>query len=130
MVTTMEKGRFSMKNGKSVRRVKVSRQRQINIPKEYHEALNLEDEAFLEFTGKEIIIRPADPEVIDFSEDILRDLISQGYEGNQLIEEFTRIKSNIPKALDYLKQETMEQPTVTGSLDEYLDALEDEDEDE
>ncbi|WP_240377952.1 AbrB/MazE/SpoVT family DNA-binding domain-containing protein [Bacillus piscicola] len=119
-----------MKNGKSVRRVKISRQRQINIPKEYHEALNLEDEAFLEFTGKEIIIRPADPEVIDFSEDILRDLVSQGYEGDQLIEEFTRIKSNISKALDYLKQETRKQPTVTGSLDEYLDAVEDEDEDE
>ncbi len=130
MVTTTKKGRLAMKNGKSVRRVKISRQRQINIPKEYHEALNLEDEAFLEFTGKEIIIRPADPEVIDFSEDILRDLVSQGYEGDQLIEEFTRIKSNISKALDYLKQETRKQPTVTGSLDEYLDAVEDEDEDE
>ncbi|SFM22580.1 hypothetical protein [Salibacterium qingdaonense] len=86
----------------------------------------LEDEVFLEFTGKEIIIRPADPESVDFSEDILKDLISRGYEGEQLIEAFLKAKSDILEALDALKQEALQQPSVTELLDEYLNEFEDD----
>lgn len=109
---------------KMLRRVKVSKQRQISIPKDFYESLNMEDEAFMEFTGKSIIIHPAGFEEVDFSQEILRDLMQQGYSGEELIEEFARIKSNIPKALDALKKEAMEEPSIDGSLDDYLDSLE------
>jgi AbrB family looped-hinge helix DNA binding protein len=133
MVTAaLPKGRETMSdlNGKPIRRVKVSKQRQINIPKEFYDALQLSDEAFIEFNGKEIIIRPAEYEVVDFSEDILKDLVRQGYSGEDLIFHFARIKSEIPRALDRMKEEAMRNPVITGSLDDFLDSVEDDDEDE
>lgn len=132
MVMTLPKGRNTMTDlpEKRIRRVKVSTQRQLSIPKDFYDALDFEDEALVEFTGKEIIIRPATSENVDFSEDILKDLVHQGYSGEELIQEFARVKSNIPRALDFMKKEAMEQSTISGSLDDYLDSLEDEEEDE
>ncbi|MBP1970324.1 bifunctional DNA-binding transcriptional regulator/antitoxin component of YhaV-PrlF toxin-antitoxin module [Virgibacillus natechei] len=132
MVVTIPKERVDMADihGKPVRRVKVSKQRQISIPRDFYDALDLDDEAIVEYTGKEIVIRPAVFEDVDFSEDILKDLVKQGYSGDELIEEFSRIKSKIPKAMDYMKREAMEQPIVAESLDDYLDALEDGEENE
>ncbi|WP_177167612.1 hypothetical protein [Planococcus faecalis] len=46
------------------------------------------------------------------------------------MQEFKKIKARIPKALQALEQETMAQPVIQGSLDDYLDALEDNEEDE
>ncbi|MED3982372.1 hypothetical protein [Priestia megaterium] len=134
MVATVPKGSVTVEEfqfpTKANRRVKISKQRQISIPKEFYDALNLDDEAIVEFTGKEIIIRPAEYEVVDFSEDILKDLVTQGYQGDDLIKEFSRVKSNIPRALDLMKEEAMQEPLITGSLDDYLDALEDDGEDD
>lgn len=132
MVSATLKGRHRMMKPKkrAIRRVRVSKQRQVSIPKDFYDSLNIEDEALMEFTGNSIIIHPADFEEVDFSKEILRDLMKQGFTGEELIEEFGKVKSNIPKALDTIKQETMEQPTITGSLDDYLDSLEDNEEDE
>lgn len=127
MVTTFPKGRVTMEElqGK-VRRVRISSQRQISIPKEFYDALNLEDEAIVEFRGKELIIRPAEQEVVDFSTDILQDLVAQGFAGEELVKEFTRLKTNIPKALERMKEEALEQRAFTGSLDDALDSFLDE----
>ena len=125
MVQTILKGRPDM-NKK--RRVRISSQRQVTIPKEFYEEMNLSDEAMFEFTGKEIIIRSAEPEVVDFSTDILKDLVAKGIEGAELIDEFTRIKASIPQALEAMKNEARQQPAIKGNLDDYLDALEDDDE--
>jgi len=128
MLMTLAKGRATMADlhGKPVRRVKVSKQRQISIPKDFYDALDLDDEALIEFRGREIVIRSAAFEEIDFSGEILKDLMSQGYAGEELVEEFIRTKSNIPRALDYMKREAMNQPAFSGSLDDYLDNLEDD----
>ena len=115
---------------KPLRRIKVSRQRQINIPKDFYDALDIADEAFIEFTGKEIIIRPADYEKVDFSEDILKDLVQQGYNGEALINRFVQIKAELPKALGRMKEEALSKQKITDSLDDYLDSLEDDEEDE
>lgn len=110
-------------NGKPIRRVKVSKQRQISIPKDFYNALNIDDEAAVEFTGDSIVIRPVAFEEVDFSEDILRDLVKRGYSGEALIKEFINIKSNIPRALDNMKKEAMDQPVISGNLHDYLDSL-------
>jgi bifunctional DNA-binding transcriptional regulator/antitoxin component of YhaV-PrlF toxin-antitoxin module len=112
------------------KRVRISTQRQTNIPKEFYEAFNFGDEGIMELTNKGILIRPSDYETVDFSADILTDLVKRGYKDSELIEEFKRIKTDIPKALEMMKKEAMAQPTITGSLDDYLDALEDDEEDE
>lgn len=129
--TALMEGRNTMGEvEKFLRRVKISKQRQINIPKDYYEALDLKDEAIVEFTGRSIIIRPVEVEVVDFSTDILKDLVAQGYEGEELIQKFSQIKSEIPKALDRVKQELLKRPGFTGSLDEYLEQYPDLEEDE
>jgi len=117
-------------NEKPIRRVKVSKQRQVNIPKDFYDALNLTDEAIIEFNGKELIIRPAEYEVVDFSEDILRDLVSQGYSGQELVNNFSRIKAEVPRALERMKEEALRNPVITGSLGDFLDEVGDDGEDE
>ena len=134
MGTTMAKKKQAA-NGldfgkKSKRRVKVSQQRQLSIPKDFYQALGLADEAVMEFTGNEIIIRPATFEEVDFSEDILQDLIAQGFSGQELLQQFKKAKAQVPAALHALEQETLQQPVIQGSLGDYLDALEDDEEDE
>ena len=49
-----------------------------------------------------------DDDFFDFDEDILRDLVSQGYEGTELISQFSKMKKAIPGALDRLVEETKE----------------------
>lgn len=119
MIKTVSKGRPHM-NKK--RRVRISSQRQLTIPKEFYEEMNLSDEAMIEFTGKEMIIRPSEQEVVDFSTDILKDLVAKGMVGDELVREFTRVKESIPKALNSMVKEALEQPKFAGSLDEYLDS--------
>lgn len=46
-----------------------------------------------------------DDDFFDFDEDILKDLVSQGYEGQELIDHFSRMKKAIPHALDKLVEE-------------------------
>ncbi|MFD0953090.1 AbrB/MazE/SpoVT family DNA-binding domain-containing protein [Virgibacillus natechei] len=46
--------------------MKVSKQRQISIPRDFYDALNLNDEAIVEYTDKGIVIRPAVSDEIDF----------------------------------------------------------------
>lgn len=133
MVTalTVRKGRDTMSDVRRQKRVKVSKQRQITIPKEYYEALNLTDEAMVEFTGNEIIIRPAEHEYVDLSSDILKDLVSQGYEGDELIVMFDRIKADIPNALRRMTEDVANKNPLNSieELDALLDAEElDEDE--
>lgn len=41
----------------------------------------------------------------DFDEDILKDLVNQGYSGQDLIKKFKEMKKNIPAAMDKLIEE-------------------------
>lgn len=57
---------MSALNWKLKRRIKISKQRQINIPKYFQNILNFYDETFVEYNVKEIVIRSARNEVVDF----------------------------------------------------------------
>lgn len=128
MVTMMEVDTM-INTEKKYRRAKVSKQRQITIPKEFYDALNLTDETMIEFTGKEIILRPAEKEIVDFSTNILADLIENGYSGEELLSKFTAIKADIPNALKRMEEEAMKGPVVTD-LNQFLDSLDEDDDDE
>lgn len=116
------------------KKVKISEQRQITIPEEFYDALNFQDEVIIEFIGKAIVILPnetvnflEDIEEVDFSVDILKDLVSQGYEGEKLVQKFIEIKAGIPKALKRMKQEALSRGGFTVDLEEYLELIEEED---
>lgn len=55
----------------------------------------------------------------DFDEDILKDLVKQGYEGQNLIKEFKKLKKNIPEAMDKLIGEATNENMGSISKEEF-----------
>lgn len=47
-------------------------------------------------------------ENVDFSNDVLNDLVAKGMSGDELIREFTRIKASIPQALEAMVKEALD----------------------
>jgi len=105
------------------KRVKVSKQRQISIPKEFFDLLNFSDEALVEVSNNTLIIRPAQNENLDFSEFILKDLIAEGYAGDELLYQFKEVKSKLPEAIDKMTEEALKNKPLSAdmSLDDFLD---------
>ncbi len=81
--------------------VSISQKRQITIPKKYFTLLGFESEAECFLRGNELVIRPiAAAYDSDFAAQILEDLISQGYEGSQLLSEFKMTQKKIRPAVN------------------------------
>ena len=91
---------------KKVKRIAVSSKRQISIPKEFYEKLNIGEEVSLELHGNYLVIKPIHDGFDDFSEEILADLIDEGYVGMDLMAEFKNRKAQIGYAVDSLITET------------------------
>ena len=69
--------------------ISVSVKRQLTIPQKFFNALGFGDEAECILQEDGLLIRPVRvAEGNEFSEQILADLISQGYEGQQLLRKF------------------------------------------
>ncbi len=91
---------------KKVKRISVSSKRQISIPKEFYEQLQIGEEVSVELYGNHLLVRPIHENFDDFSEEILADLVEEGYSGIQLITEFKNRKSQIKSAVSSLITET------------------------
>ncbi|WP_237562772.1 AbrB/MazE/SpoVT family DNA-binding domain-containing protein [Bacillus dakarensis] len=90
-----------------LKRISVSSKRQISIPKEYYDYLNLKDEVTLELHKNYLVLRPMRESFEDFSEEILADLIAEGYSGEELMTEFRQRKGQIGNAVESLISETL-----------------------
>lgn len=109
------------------KRISVSSKRQITIPKEFYDKLNIGNEVICEVVDGELIIKPIE-ENVDFSQFILRELISEGYEaGDGLVEEFARRKSQMNPALHQMITEERDHKTYSNT-DTFFNEL-DEDHD-
>lgn len=130
MVKTLERERVAMNNPHSDRhkrkRIAVSSKRQISIPKEFFDSLGVGDEVTIELEGNRMIVSPIHESFDDFSEFILKDLVAEGYKGEELINEFTNRKSQIKPALSRMIAE--EGPTATRYSIDDLDRLFEDDE--
>ncbi len=85
-------------NNKKLRatlRINVSNKRQITIPKQFYDMLDMGHEITCELRDNEIILRPV-PQSDDFSEEILKELVAQGFSG----QEFQKVKSQIRPAVE------------------------------
>ncbi|SDJ23398.1 AbrB/MazE/SpoVT family DNA-binding domain-containing protein [Natribacillus halophilus] len=103
--------------------IRVSDKRQITIPKRFYEQLGMEETLICELRRDEIVLRPA-PKADDFSEDILRDLVEEGYGGEQLLTEFHKRKAQIRPAVESLISEADEAAqSYTGTGDEETESL-------
>lgn len=106
------------------KRIKISSKRQISIPKDFFEAMNFTNEAIIEFTGNSLIIKQVPEGVVDFSTEILEELVNErGLSGPELLSEFQRIKSGLPIAISKLKAAAIEEPIISGSSADYLASL-------
>ncbi len=87
------------------RRIRISSKRQITIPSKYYKALNLSNEVNCIYANNMLILTPARNDDPAFAEEILSDLIEQGYSGQKLLSEFKRISRQIRPAVEKLIEE-------------------------
>lgn len=87
------------------RRIRISSKRQITIPAKYYDSLGLSDEVDCICTDDMLIFLPVKREDSAFSEEILADLIQQGYTGKQLLAEFKRVNRQVRPAVEQIIKE-------------------------
>ena len=84
------------------RRINISSKRQITIPAKYFDALGLDKELDCIYSNDMLILTPVIKEDPAFAEEILADLIRQGYSGEKLLSEFKKINKKIRPAVEKL----------------------------
>ncbi len=85
--------------------IRVSKKRQITIPLAFYKHLNLGSEVECSLEDGKIVIRPLHREPREFSVEILKDLVSQGYSGDELVKQFEAQSKNIKVAITNILEE-------------------------
>ncbi len=97
MPAIMMKGSVPME----MKKVSISAKRQITIPKKFFTMLGFDTEAECMVRGNELVIRPVKANTGgEFAEQILADLIGQGYSGNELLQHFKQAQSQVRPAVE------------------------------
>lgn len=78
-----------------LKKVKISKQRQITIPKVYFDALGIQEEVSIEMTEEGLLIKPIVQIPDDFAEQLLESMIAQGLSGQELLDKFKEAKNNV-----------------------------------
>lgn len=80
--------------------VRITSKRQFTIPKIYFDKLRLGEAVKCYLEGERLILEPVREDSFwDFSTDILRSLVAEGYQGETLLDEFEARKRNALQAL-------------------------------
>ena len=82
--------------------ISISAKRQVTIPQKYFEALGFDNEAECILRDGGLFIRPVRTDGNEFAEQILSDLIAQGYSGNELLTRFKAQSRKIRPAVEEL----------------------------
>lgn len=88
--------------------INVTGKRQVTIPLKFYERLRLGKEVECLLTDDAIILRPLAASEDNFSMEILKDLVSQGYSGDELLFKFTEQRDSIKKAICIMVDEADE----------------------
>jgi len=91
------------------KRVSISSKRQFTIPQKFFSALGFDKEAICMVKDGTLVIVPVrNTSGGEFAEQILSELIAEGYEGEALLEEFkvrqSKVKTSIENMLDMAKK--------------------------
>ena len=100
MSTAVKRG-AAMEN----KRIKISSKRQITIPQQFFDSLGFADEAECSLKDGALIIRPVRQNGGEFAEQILADLLAQGYQGDELLAKFKEAQSKVRPAVERMIQE-------------------------
>ena len=88
--------------------INVTGKRQVTIPLKFYEKLQFGKEVECFLTNDAIVLRPLSDSDDGFSIEILKDLVSQGYGGNELLTKFAQQRQSIKKAIGILIDEADE----------------------
>ena len=104
------------------KRVSISSKRQFTIPQKFFSALGFDKEAICTVKDGTLVIVPVrNTSGGEFAEQILSELISEGYEGEALLEEFkarqSKVRTSIENMLDMAKKSAKGE-TESYSLDD------------
>ena len=83
-----------------VKKLRISAKRQITIPQKFYSKLGFTHGAECEIRGEELIIRPIREGVGEFAEEILSDLIKEGFSGEELLRAFRSRQKQIRPAVE------------------------------
>ena len=110
------------------KRVRISSKRQITIPQKYFSMLGFEDTAECVVRGNELVIRPVRVSSGgEFSEQILADLIKEGFSGNELLEKFRERQTKVRPAVEAMIAKAEKAANGETEYSTYEDIFETED---
>ncbi|MCM1144205.1 MAG: AbrB/MazE/SpoVT family DNA-binding domain-containing protein [Blautia sp.] len=118
------KGRVPME----VKKVSISAKRQITIPQKFFAMLEFDTEAECMVRGNELVIRPTKTNTGgEFAEQILADLIGQGYSGNELLQHFKQAQRQVRPAVEKMLDEAERVAAAESEYASYEDVFGGED---
>jgi len=85
--------------------INVTGKRQVTIPLKFYEQLQFGKEVECFLTHDAVILRPLTTGDDGLTLEILKDLVAQGYSGDELINEFTIQRANMKKAIGIMIDE-------------------------
>lgn len=88
--------------------IAVSSKRQITIPQKFYERLQLSNEVECFVEDGALVIRPLRRDGGEFAVQILRELVVQGYSGDDLVKRFESMTKEIQKAVSLALEEADE----------------------
>lgn len=110
------------------KRVTITSKRQFTIPHKYYTELGFAREAVCIKRDGYLIIRPAAPESGgEFAEQILADLIAEGYSGPELLSQFRARQAKVRGAVEVLLEEARLAAKGEGEYSTYDEIFESED---
>ena len=106
------------------KRVSITSKRQFTIPQKFFTQLGFGKEAFCTLGDGMLIIQPAQSvDDGEFSEQILSDLIREGFTGETLLDEFKKRRNKIRPAVESLLAEAKAVARGKGEYSTYSDIL-------
>ena len=88
--------------------INVTGKRQVTIPLKFYERLRFGKEIECFLTDDAVVLRPLTTSDDSLTMDILKDLVSQGYNGDELLTKFAEQRADIKKAISVLIDEADE----------------------
>ncbi len=106
----------------------ISSKRQITIPQKFYRLLGFGNEAECVINGDELIIRPIRVNYGgEFAEQILTELINEGYSGDILLQEFKKRQSQVRPAVEAMIAKAEEIARDRADYETYADVFDKED---
>ncbi|MGL6198109.1 MAG: AbrB/MazE/SpoVT family DNA-binding domain-containing protein [Lachnospiraceae bacterium] len=120
MPTTIMKGSVSME----IKKVSISAKRQITIPQKYFTMLGFDKEAECVVRGNELVIRPVKNNTGgEFAEQILADLLAEGYSGDELLNQFKEMQKKVRPSVDAMLAEAEKVASSKTNYSSYEDVF-------